>query len=337
MKKYFALLCLTLTAAFGAADYHDIAALVGPCAQEPMALAHRGELEKALELARDACARNDGPACADLWLVYAFCATKLETEDAVRAGEGATRALPNSAAAHLFLARALLSGLSSSGLLGSLRIIRNGRDELETAVQLDPDCHPARAVLATIYTLPKIAGGNPEKLQAHLEELDRRNPYFAALAHGRAAVGQRDFSAARTFFARAHELAPDDPEPIKGSIDAASRDRDFAGAFRAWEQLRPAFPGDGSRDALFVDLSVKSASRQEEALEASKRYLASAKASPLARAHVELNTAVLLHADGQDDAAKKLVAAAETRWTGAADLYTQLEKRHRKESGAKTK
>lgn len=321
--------CLSVLPAV-AADYHDLSTLVGPCAQDVAALAKSGDLEAALEKARSQCLAQPDSTCPDLWLAYAFCAAKLETEDAVSAGAAAVRQMPESAAAHLTHARAILQTAGSGGLMSSLRGVRSGRDALETALRLDPDCNPARLVLVTIYSLPKLAGGDAEKLKLHLGELEKRDPFYGNLANGQVALRQRDYSAARDAYTKAHELAPQKPEPVKGMIEAASRSGDFPTAYADLERLRPALAEGGVADSLFLELSINSATHRNEAIDAGARYLATAKGSALSRARVEVNLAVLLQSTGQPEAAKKMVASAEARWSGATDLYREVDKRYRK-------
>ena len=163
-----------------------------------------------------------------------------------------------------------------------------------------------------------------------MEELDRRDPYYAALAHGEVAAYRENHPVAAAFYREAHRLDPQQKAPVQSLVKTSIAMGKFAEAFIACADLKPSFPGDGSMDAMFVEISARSGLRTDEALAASARYLTAAKnVVPLDRAEVQINTAIILKSIGRNEESAKLVAAAETQWAGSDKMFRSQEKSDR--------
>jgi tetratricopeptide (TPR) repeat protein len=330
MSKFVLYLFLAMSA--GAADYHDPTTFVGPCAQDLAAVAKTGDLERARREAEIRVRSGAAGQCADACLVAAWCAMKLESSDAIAAGEQAVQRLPQSAAAHLCLATAYAQRAGAAGVIEALRAMRPARRELEETIRLDPDCHPARVALVNIFGLPALLGGDADKCAEQLKELAARDPYSAALVQGTQAARRKNFPGALEYFRQARQLAPDQPEPIRGLIKAYAGLGDFPAAFRECDRLTPPVATREVAAAALLDLSVDSGLREPDAIAAGERFLADARnVSAVTRARVEVDLAILLKAAGRAGEADRLVAAAEARWRGAEDLFRQREKVHRRQ------
>lgn len=327
------LLCITCLcfAAVGAAatDYRQITTFTGPCAQELAVMAKEGDIQSAREQARALCRTDAAKSCPDLWLVYAHCEVALKEPGSVEVTEEVVRRLPRSAAAHMMHALAVGQEAGSGGIFRMLKLIGSMRRDFERAVEIDPDCHVARAALTLFYSLPRLLGGDAAKLKYHIAELDRRDPFHAALAKGALQSRIKNFSAAAGYYREAHRLDPLDHDPVYELIRTSVAMGDYAEAFELCSELTPAYPGDGARDMKTVELSARSGLCIDEALTASARFLVTAKGvAPIDRAGVMIDTAIILKRTGRSEEAAQLLVKAEGDWKNAEKEFCSREKKY---------
>jgi len=327
---YIACLGLAVVSA-GAIDYRQVTTYTGPCVRELAVMAKEGDIRSAREQARALCRADATTSCPDLWLLYAYCEMELNEPGALAVCEDVVHRLPKSAAAHLIYAMAIIQEQNTGGLVRALAAMRNMRRELEKAIVCDPDCHPARAGLTLIYSMPALIGGDASKFRYHLSELERRDPYSAAMAHGMIEAQRRNYSAAGAYYREAYRLdtMPVDHDSMTGLIKTISRQGNYSEAFALCEEFKPLFPGDRTNDAVFVELSARSGLHTDEALVASERYIATAKGvTPQERAEVLINTAIILRKSGYTDEADRLLSLAENERAGSRKEFLSREKEY---------
>lgn len=103
---------------------------------------------------------------------------KNENKAAVDVLTKAVAAAPNSAEAHYQLGRAYAQMAQHASFLTQASIAPKAKEELETAVRLDPNHLKARFDLMQYYVFaPGIAGGSMDKAQEQANEIKRRDAY----------------------------------------------------------------------------------------------------------------------------------------------------------------
>jgi tetratricopeptide (TPR) repeat protein len=106
--------------------------------------------------------------------------------EAVRAREAEVERAPGDPEAHFQLGLALCDHVHHVGVLDKLGVARRLREELEAAVGLDPAHVGARIALIEFHRqAPPIAGGRPDEVRRHAEELLALEPVEGRLALAR--------------------------------------------------------------------------------------------------------------------------------------------------------
>jgi CheY-like chemotaxis protein len=242
-----------------------------------MALEHHADAAWHLRLAVDSA-----PDVADYQAALGWALHRAGGDAAAAAPEHLAQALaidPDHGAAHEFLGRLLIA---------------EGRDPAAAADHLEKalDAQPARlGALAPLEEL-RLARGEPRLLEKRYRGMLRRaRPGDVELAVrlwrglARTYLALRDEAAARTAFACAHRLAPDDPGNLDALAELAPTPREREGYLRARWRLEP----QSARPGLAMIAAAEGAGRFDVAFLAAAalvaRGLAADGAAALYRRH----------------------------------------------------
>jgi cytochrome c-type biogenesis protein CcmH/NrfG len=123
--------------------------------------------------------------------------TEEKSELAMKACEQAVKTEPNNSNYHLWLGRSYGQQAEQASTLSAARLAGKVRDELETAVRLNPRSVDARADLADFYLeAPRILGGGEQKAEDQARELAKLEPAQGDFAQARIAEKNKNFLAA---------------------------------------------------------------------------------------------------------------------------------------------
>lgn len=135
---------------------------------------------------------------------------------------------------HMWLGRALGEQAGAASFLSAYSLSKQAREEMETAVRLDPRNAAALSDLGEFYVeAPSIVGGGLDKAESVAQELDRINPARAADLRARIAYARKDFGAAEQNFKQAITLSP---HPSRAWATLAS----FYRRRKDWAQMESA-------------------------------------------------------------------------------------------------
>jgi cytochrome c-type biogenesis protein CcmH/NrfG len=189
-------------AAIVAAGAFAATALAGPADMDanPLAEAHSalqsGEASRALNLLQTA--PQAGPEAADARnLECRVRFTLQQWSAAAKACAQAVRMDGQNSDYHMWLGRALGQQAGAASFLSAYSLSKQARQEMETAVRLNPRNAAALSDLGEFYVeAPSIVGGGLDKAQSVSEELDRIDRARAAELRGRIAYARKDYGAA---------------------------------------------------------------------------------------------------------------------------------------------
>lgn len=166
-------------------------------------------------------------------------------QDAVAAFERAIELDPARSTSHFWLAEALVQRIDEVPFLVKLGVATRMRTAYEEAARLDPSNLEALISVARYHAAaPAMAGGSPEKAEAHLAEIQRRDPALALVTRGLIQEQLGDLDAAEKQLRSAVEL---DPESIAGWRELgyfSERRERLAEARDAFEKALEVAPDD---------------------------------------------------------------------------------------------
>lgn len=167
------------------------------------------------------------------------------------------------------------SRLDEAGPFRSMRIARRVREDLETALELDPSHAGALEALYAFHRrAPGIVGGSRSRAEDLAEKLAAIAPERLAWRRGLMLAEEQGPEAAIEQWARAIELA--DPVPTEWRVHLA-RELGALGFFdKALAELEPLLNDPGDPPALFEygRLAAESGLSMEQGIEALKKYAA---------------------------------------------------------------
>jgi tetratricopeptide (TPR) repeat protein len=213
---------------------------------------------------------------------------------------------------HLWLGRIYGEKADHAGFLSAAGLAKKVRNELETAVRLDPNNAAARMDLAEFYLeAPGIVGGGKEKAQAEAEKLTALDPVKAGWVNGRLAEKKKNLAAAELLYRGAVEAS-------HGRADAwVNLGRFYRNAGRLPEMqdaIQHVSSAPLNQPSVLMDAAevlIRTGRDQEMAVQFLRRYIssnASVEDDPLFKAHYLLGT--LLEQQGDKAAASQEYRAA---------------------------
>ncbi len=133
-------------------------------------------------------------------------------DEAIKAFREAVRLQPNSAAAHLWLARALGRKAEKANPLRAAFLVGDVRKAFERAVELDPNYLEARSDLLEFYLeAPAMFGGGIDKARRQAEAIERLNKAEGHSARARIAQKEKRYDEAEREYRAAIESNPKHP------------------------------------------------------------------------------------------------------------------------------
>lgn len=178
-----------------------------PLAEVQSAL-QSGEAGRALSLLQTA--PQSGPGAADARNLE--CRVRFTLQQwtaAAKACAQAVRLDGQNSDYHMWLGRALGEEAGAASFLSAYSLSKQARQEMETAVRLDPRNAAALSDLGEFYVeAPSIVGGGLDKAESVALELDRIDRARAAELRGRIAYARKDFGGAEQAYKQAIALSP---------------------------------------------------------------------------------------------------------------------------------
>ena len=210
--------------------------------QQDLSAAHqayeKGEYERAISLLKGMAARNPHDGEVHFWLTKCYLEAK-RYDEAVKSGENAVAANPQSSLYHFVLGEAYGQKADHASKLTAFGWARKTQKEFETAVQLDEHNYDAAQDLVDYdCTAPGIVGGGEDKAQPIIQKLIKMD---AAEGHYAAAVckaDKKDAAGAEAEYTKALESKPKSAERLFeiGDYYAQHNNGDKVGAVAAQAQ-----------------------------------------------------------------------------------------------------
>jgi tetratricopeptide (TPR) repeat protein len=217
--------------------------------------------------------REDADA---LFLLGKIALLQEDGDTAVPLLEKAAKLKPASADIHYWLALANRDVMMRSSFFKQPSYAGKMRQELERAIQIDPNHYDARMALMDYFVFaPAIAGGSEEKALAQAAEVKRRDRFAGHRAYARLYIRQKKLDLARKEWVDAVREEPNSA-PARASLGAfyAMNEKNYAPAFTEIDaalKLDPNYMPAWFRLGQAAAASGTNLPRGEEAL---KKYLA---------------------------------------------------------------
>jgi tetratricopeptide (TPR) repeat protein len=168
----------------------------------------RGDSGKAIQVLKDAAAKEPNNAEIQLWLVKAYLEAN-QIDEAVKSGERAIVIDPKNSADHQWLGEAYGEKADHASMLSAYSWARKTQKEFDTAVQLDEHNYDAAQDLIEYdCTAPGMVGGGEDKAQPLIQKLmglDAAEGHFGA---GVCKAVKKDLPGADVEYAKALESKP---------------------------------------------------------------------------------------------------------------------------------
>jgi tetratricopeptide (TPR) repeat protein len=207
--------------------------------------------------------KADANAVRLLGLVY-MCSGRWD--DVIKQGKRAVTLEPNNADSHLTLASGYRAKARRGGRLGMMRNARKWRDELETALELDPENLEARVwVAAYLANAPGIGGGDKDRAVEIARGTAAIDEYRGRVSLGYTLRRRGDYDESIAESKKAIALAPDSVGAYGGlgyTYLAAQRYAEAEAAMRVYIEKDPRNPqaheglGDCFRDQDRADDAI---------------------------------------------------------------------------------
>jgi tetratricopeptide (TPR) repeat protein len=143
----------------------------------------RGDSAKAIQVLKDAAAKEPNNGEIQLWLVKAYLEAN-QIDEAVKSGERAIAIDPKNSADHQWLGEAYGEKADHASMLSAYSWARKTQKEFDTAVQLDEHNYDAAQDLIEYdCTAPGMVGGGEDKAQPLIQKLmglDAAEGHFGA-------------------------------------------------------------------------------------------------------------------------------------------------------------
>jgi tetratricopeptide (TPR) repeat protein len=136
-------------------------------------------------------------------------------EEAADHGGRAVELLPGDGRAHHLYAKALGEQMRNGGVFTAIRLVGTYRDEMATAVALNPQNFRARAEqVAFLLYMPSIGGGDKEEAAQLADQLEQDDPRWGALVQALVCAENGDERGAVVICQRALEGFPADQKLV---------------------------------------------------------------------------------------------------------------------------
>jgi tetratricopeptide (TPR) repeat protein len=164
-------------------------------------------------------------------------------DDAVKLGEEAVLAMPDSAIAHVWLGRAVLLKLERVSFLSKIGLSKRARKEFDRALELDSSRIEVREARARYFAnAPGIAGGDKQKARAEAEAARRIDPYRGGLLRGQVEERDKQVAAAAAEYAALLEAHPDSVSPFNRLVNLHQYSKQYSEAFQLIDQRLALHP-----------------------------------------------------------------------------------------------
>lgn len=249
--------------------------------------------------------------------------------DAADLFERVVKSDDRNAVAHFYLGQAYGAQAERANVFKQASLARKTKSEFDRAVQLDPDYVDARAGLVQFYwQAPGIVGGSKDKAREQIDEIRRRDPYRAGLISANLASRDKDTAGAL----RAYEqLATQFPDSIGVQVNVISLEvqlKQYDGAFQHIDRLQRAHPDAMLAQYVLGRTSAESGQQLERGEQALRRYLAYTPKSnepSLAAAHWRLG--MIQQQRGQTENARaeyRTALSLDPKLAGAKESLSKL-------------
>lgn len=238
---------------------------------------------------------------------------KRDFQGAVDILEKAVAAEPSNAEAHYLLGGAYGRLAQQASIFRQMSLAGKAKDELEKAVQLDPNYIDARMGLMEYYMMaPGIAGGSDEKAAQQAAEIKKRDSYEGHRAYASLALHNKNNDAARKEYVDAVREQPASPKTHYGLGNFyLSIDKNNAAALHEYEQsitLDPNYMPGWFQIGHVAALTGNDTARGEQSLRKYLAYTPKENEPGLHRAHYWLG--MIFEKQGKKAEAKQEYAAS---------------------------
>ena len=232
---------------------------------------------------------------------------------------------------HLWLGRIYGEKADHANFLSAAGLAKKVRDELETAVRLNPNNAAAHTDLAEFYLeAPGIVGGGKDKAAAQVEQLTTLDPGKAGWIKGRLAEKKKDLAGAEREYRAAVEASHGRADALV-ILGRFYRNNDRLPEMDATIQQVSSAPLN--QPSVLMDAAevlIRTGRKRTLSIELLRRYVASqtsAEDEPLFKAHYVLGT--LLEQDGKKEEAAQEYRAALSLAKSYAPAQTALTRLNR--------
>jgi len=218
-----------------------------------------------------------------------LCVTaRAQTNDAVALRPGTARY-------HLQLGNAYEASAESAGMLERMSLIQKAKAEWERAVELDPNCIPARQSLIEFYVLaPALMGGSESTAMKQAAEIAKRDAIEGHRAYARIYTAMNRPDLARNEYA---EMLKTNGRSARArylhGVYLLATEKNYRAAsveFESAVALDPSYMPAYFQIGHTAALSKESLARGEESLKKYLTYTPKDEEPPIARAHYWLGT-----------------------------------------------
>jgi tetratricopeptide (TPR) repeat protein len=168
----------------------------------------KGDYDKAISSLNAAAGKEPGNGDIQLLLTKCYLEEK-KYDEAVKSGEKAVAANPNSSLYHQWLGEAYGGKADHASMMSAYGLARKTQKEFETAVQLDDhNFDAAQDLVEYDCTAPGMVGGGEDKAQPLIQKLMSMDAAEGHFATGVCRAEKKDLPAADAEYAKALENKP---------------------------------------------------------------------------------------------------------------------------------
>lgn len=250
--------------------------------------------------------------------------------DGISACEKAVSLESNESLYHLWLGRIYGEKADSSNFLTAASLAGKVRDQLEKAVQLNPNSADARTDLAEFYLeAPGIIGGGRDKAEAQARELAKIAPDRAHWVYARIAEKQKDLATAEKEYRAAIEASHGSAHDWFNLALFYSHQKNYD-AMQSTLEHTMTLPIDHPEVAMeSAELLIRAGRDFPEAIEWLHQYLKgpTVEAAPAFKAHYLLGTVLQKQGKKQEAAEQyQLALSLAKSYSPAADALKRLDR-----------
>lgn len=166
-------------------------------------------------------------------------------EEAIHQFERAVSLEDGNALYHFWLGSAVRDEVPRASAMSQPFMAKRMKNEMERAVELDPNQIDARFALVQFYAMaPEIMGGGVAKAREQAGEVAKRNALRGAMARGTIAESEKNAAAEEAAYQQAIAAAPDSSVGYFALGTVYARDGKVAEAFATIDQYAKRRPSD---------------------------------------------------------------------------------------------